>query len=99
MARGGNRKNQAGGKRFLINFALGVITGLTIFNAASSVYTLKIMTAVALLFVPVVIACPIGVYRVFRGKRVVEEVIKGPEAYGQAGRQRPRRPIIFSRGH
>ena len=99
MARGGSRKNQAGGKRFLINFALRVITGLTIFNASSSVYTLKIMTVVALLFVPVVIACPSWVCRVFRGKRVVEEVIKDPEAYGQASRQRPHRPIIFSRGH
>ena len=66
MARGGNRKNQAGGKRFLINFALGVITGLTIFNAASSVYTLKIMTLAALLLVPVVLAYQGWVYWTFR---------------------------------
>ena len=72
---------------------------MTIFNASSSVYTLKIMTVLALLFVPVVIACQIRVYRVFRGKLVVEEVIKDPEAHGQADRQRPYRPIIFSRSH
>jgi cytochrome d ubiquinol oxidase subunit II len=41
---------------------------LTIFNSSSSIYTLKIMTAVALLFVPIVIAYQVWVYRVFRQK-------------------------------
>jgi cytochrome d ubiquinol oxidase subunit II len=41
---------------------------LTIFNSSSSVYTLKIMTVVALLFVPVVIGYQIWVYRIFRHK-------------------------------
>jgi cytochrome d ubiquinol oxidase subunit II len=41
---------------------------LTIFNSSSSIYTLKIMTAVALLFVPIVIAYQIWAYRVFRQK-------------------------------
>jgi cytochrome d ubiquinol oxidase subunit II len=41
---------------------------LTIFNAASSPYTLKVMTIVAVVFVPVVIAYQAWVYRVFRGK-------------------------------
>jgi len=54
---------------------------LTIFNASSSVYTLKIMTVVALIFVPIVIAYQIWVYRVFRGKLVIEEVLKDKEAY------------------
>jgi cytochrome d ubiquinol oxidase subunit II len=41
---------------------------LTIFNASSSAYTLKVMTIVALVFVPVVIAYQAWVYRVFRAK-------------------------------
>ena len=65
----------------LIPSSLDPAYSLTIFNASSSVYTLKIMTVVALLFVPVVIAYQIWVYRVFRGKLVVEEVTKDPEAY------------------
>lgn len=42
---------------------------LTAFNASSSPYTLRIMTVVAFVFVPVVIGYQIWVYRVFR-KRV-----------------------------
>ena len=41
---------------------------LTVYNSSSSIYTLKIMTVVALLFVPIVIAYQIWSYRVFRGK-------------------------------
>ena len=41
---------------------------LTIFNSSSTPLTLKIMTIVALVFVPVVIAYQIWVYRVFRKK-------------------------------
>jgi cytochrome d ubiquinol oxidase subunit II len=41
---------------------------LTIFNASSSAYTLKVMTIVALVFVPIVIAYQAWVYRVFRAK-------------------------------
>jgi cytochrome d ubiquinol oxidase subunit II len=40
---------------------------LTIFNSSSSTYTLTIMTIVALIFVPVVIAYQIWVHRVFKG--------------------------------
>ncbi len=65
----------------LIPSSLDPAYSLTIFNASSSVYTLKIMTVVALLFVPVVIAYQIWVYRVFRGKLVIEEVLKDREAY------------------
>lgn len=39
---------------------------LTVFNATSSPYTLRIMTVVALVFVPVVIGYQVWVYRVFR---------------------------------
>ena len=41
--------------------------GLTIFNSSSSKYTLTIMTMVALIFVPVVIAYQLWVHRTFKG--------------------------------
>jgi len=43
-------------------------SSLTIYNASSSSYTLKIMTIVALIFVPVVIGYQAWVHRVFRKK-------------------------------
>jgi cytochrome d ubiquinol oxidase subunit II len=54
---------------------------LTIFNSSSSPYTLKIMTVVALIFVPIVIAYQIWVYRVFRHRLDVHEVLADKEAY------------------
>ena len=54
---------------------------LTIFNSSSSVYTLKIMTVVALVFVPVVIGYQIWVYRIFRHKITTEEVAEGKTSY------------------
>jgi cytochrome d ubiquinol oxidase subunit II len=54
---------------------------LTIFNSSSSAYTLKIMTVVALLFVPVVIAYQIWTYRVFRHKATDEEIASEGEYY------------------
>jgi cytochrome d ubiquinol oxidase subunit II len=65
----------------LIPSSLDPAYSLTIFNSSSSIYTLRIMTVVAFIFMPVVIAYQIWVYRVFRGKLVVGEVIKDPEAY------------------
>ncbi len=53
---------------------------LTIFNSSSSVYTLKIMTVVALLFVPVVIAYQIWVYSIFRQKITADEA-EGKASY------------------
>jgi len=52
----------------LIPSRLDTAFSLTIFNSSSSPYTLKIMTVVALVFVPIVIAYQIWVYRVFRKK-------------------------------
>ncbi len=52
----------------LIPSRLDPAFSLTIFNSSSSPYTLRIMTIVALVFVPVVIAYQIWVYRVFRHK-------------------------------
>jgi cytochrome d ubiquinol oxidase subunit II len=44
-------------------------SSLTIFNSSSSPLTLKIMTGVALVFVPVVIGYQVWVYRVFRPEK------------------------------
>ena len=52
----------------LIPSSLDPAYSLTIYNSSSSIYTLKIMTVVALVFVPTVIAYQIWHYRVFRSK-------------------------------
>lgn len=54
---------------------------LTIFNSSSSEYTLKIMTIVAFIFVPIVIAYQIWVYRILKGKVKEEDVLKDPYSY------------------
>jgi len=54
---------------------------LTIFNSSSSLYTLKIMTVVAFIFVPIVIAYKIWVYRIFRAPVTAEEVVEDSQAY------------------
>lgn len=54
---------------------------VTVFNSSSSPYTLKIMTVVALVFVPVVIAYQFWVYRVFRHKVTREEAAGDGTAY------------------
>jgi len=52
----------------LIPSSLDPTYNLTIYNSSSSIYTLKIMTVVAVVFVPIVIAYQIWHYRVFRSK-------------------------------
>jgi cytochrome d ubiquinol oxidase subunit II len=47
---------------------------LTIFNSSSSVYTLRIMSVVALIFVPIVIVYQSLIYRTFRKKQTAEEI-------------------------
>lgn len=54
---------------------------LTIFNSSSSVYTLTIMTIVALVFVPIVIAYQVWVYRVFRHRISADDIVKDSNAY------------------
>ena len=54
---------------------------LTIFNSSSSVYTLKIMTVVALIFVPIVIAYQIWMYNIFRHKTTALDVTGDKESY------------------
>ncbi len=65
----------------LIPSSISPDSSLTIFNSSSSVYTLKIMTVVALLFVPVVIAYQIWTYRVFRQKTGSLDIADGKESY------------------
>ena len=54
----------------LIPSSLDPAYSLTAFNSSSSVYTLRIMTFVALTFVPIVIAYQVWVYRIFRQEKV-----------------------------
>jgi cytochrome d ubiquinol oxidase subunit II len=56
-------------------------SSLTIYNSSSSLYTLKIMTAVALVFVPIVVAYKIWVYRVFRAKVTLASVLEDEQSY------------------
>ena len=65
----------------LIPSSLDAAYSLTIFNSSSSTYTLKIMTVVALVFVPIVIAYKIWVYRLFRSRVTGNEILKGEQIY------------------
>lgn len=65
----------------LIPSSIDPNSSLTIFNSSSSPYTLRIMTVVAFIFVPIVIAYKIWVYRIFRAPVTVEEVASDTEAY------------------
>ncbi len=65
----------------LIPSSLDPAYSLTIFNSSSSPYTLRIMTVVAFIFVPIVIAYKIWVYRIFRAPVTVEEVMGNRQSY------------------
>ena len=65
----------------LIPSTLDPAYSLTIYNSSSSLLTLKIMTAVALIMVPIVIAYKIWVYRIFRHKVTESDVLENPQAY------------------
>jgi len=65
----------------LIPSSLDPAWSLTIFNSSSSQYTLTIMAVVAFVFVPIVIAYKIWVYRVFRARVTEDDVLKRSEAY------------------
>ncbi len=65
----------------LIPSSLDPNYSLTAFNSSSSIYTLKIMTVVALIFVPIVIAYQIWIYRIFRHKTTELDVAAGKGAY------------------
>ncbi|MHB1325468.1 MAG: cytochrome d ubiquinol oxidase subunit II [Thermoleophilia bacterium] len=63
----------------MIPSSINTASNLTIYNSSSSDYTLRIMTVVAVIFVPIVIAYQLWVYRIFR------EEMGGDEDYGQEG--------------
>jgi len=65
----------------LIPSSMDPAYSLTLFNSSSSAYTLKIMTVVALMFVPIVIAYKIWVYRLFRARVTAETIMKDEQAY------------------
>ena len=65
----------------LIPSTLDPASSLTIYNSSSSLYTLKIMTAIALIFVPIVIAYKIWVYRVFRAKIRLQDILEDEHSY------------------
>lgn len=54
---------------------------LTIFNSSSSIYTLKIMTVVALIFMPLVILYQIWIYRIFKQGVSAGDLDKDNDAY------------------
>ncbi len=60
--------------------SLGAANDLTIWNASSSHYTLKVMTIVALIFTPVVLAYQAWTYWVFRRRVRREDVAEGSPA-------------------
>lgn len=64
----------------LIPSNLNTAYSITIFNSSSSYLTLAIMTVVALIFVPIVIAYKIWVYKIF-SKPVQPEDVVNTEAY------------------
>jgi len=63
----------------LIPSTLDAGASLTIFNSSSGPYTLKLMTVVAAIFVPIVIVYQLLVYRFFRSKVTAETA--GEEGY------------------
>jgi cytochrome d ubiquinol oxidase subunit II len=65
----------------LIPSSLDPSSSLTIFNSSSSPYTLRIMTIVAAIFVPIVIAYKIWAYWLFRARVTGTEEGKEEEAY------------------
>jgi len=65
----------------LLPSSIDPASNLTIYNSSSSLLTLQIMTVVALIFVPTVIAYKIWVYRIFRARVSNEDVLGSPEAY------------------
>lgn len=65
----------------LIPSSIDALHSLTIFNSSSSEYTLKIMTVVAAVFVPIIIAYKIWVYRLFRSRVTDGDVLEDSGVY------------------
>lgn len=65
----------------LIPSSIDPMYSLTIFNTSSSEYTLKIMTIVAIIFVPLVLAYQFWAYRLFSYPLTAENIIEDEDAY------------------
>lgn len=65
----------------LIPSSLDPLSNLTIYNSSSSLYTLKLMAGVVLIFIPIIIAYKIWVYRIFRERVSGEDVLANHESY------------------
>jgi cytochrome d ubiquinol oxidase subunit II len=65
----------------LLPSSLDPASNLTIYNSSSSLITLRLMTVVALIMVPIVIAYKIWVYRIFKAPVTSEEVLGDKHAY------------------
>lgn len=65
----------------LIPSSMDMKYSMTIYNSSSSFLTLAIMTVVALIFVPIVIAYKIWVYRLFSKPVTIKEVLANTESY------------------
>jgi cytochrome d ubiquinol oxidase subunit II len=65
----------------LIPSSIDIAHSLTIFNSSSSTYTLKIMTVVAFIFVPIVILYKIWIYRIFRSTVTDAVVAENEQMY------------------
>ncbi len=65
----------------LIPSSIDPAYSLTLSNSASSPYTLRIMTVVAAVFVPVVVAYQVWLYRIFSQSISTEDVRQDPDAY------------------
>jgi cytochrome d ubiquinol oxidase subunit II len=65
----------------LIPSSIDPMYSLTIFNTSSSEYTLRIMTIVAFIFVPIVLAYQFWAYRVFSYPVSAEDILEDEDAY------------------
>jgi cytochrome d ubiquinol oxidase subunit II len=65
----------------LIPSSLDTAYSLTAFNSSSSPYTLKLMTVVIFIFLPIVIAYKIWVYRIFRAPVTDKDLLENKQAY------------------
>ena len=64
----------------LLPSTLSPENSLTVFNSSSSPLTLKVMTVVAFVFVPIMLCYKFWVYKTFSGK-LTEEAVYGEDAY------------------
>jgi cytochrome d ubiquinol oxidase subunit II len=65
----------------LIPSSLDPASSLTIYNSSSSNYTLRIMTVVAIIFVPIVIVYQLWIYRIFHQEMGKKELYSQEEVY------------------